>query len=313
MIERMWLTAVLCGMCTGAPVAQQVKVTVLSTQVADARGVGEWGFAALVEAGGKKWLFDTGARPETVLNNCREMGIDLSSVKDVILSHGHGDHTGGLLTLRRSYMARDEKALSRVWVARGFLYERPGARGADAGARLKSAMEDLGGTLVEIEGWHELAPGVWLTGPVPRKFAERNWSGSGQVKLPDGRVVEDTVPEDMALVVNTAKGLLVVTGCGHAGIVNITDYAVQKTDGQRVEAVVGGMHLFAADEKTLAWTAGQLKSRGVRVVMGTHCTGLEAVYRLRELMGLSRENSSAGSVGASYSVERGLEMGPIAR
>src|SRR5262252_10103996 len=77
-----------------------LKITVLSTMLADA-GIGEWGFAALVEVDGKRILFDTGARPRTVLENARELGIDLSNITDVVLSHNHGDHTGGLLTLRR--------------------------------------------------------------------------------------------------------------------------------------------------------------------------------------------------------------------
>jgi len=314
MVEKLLLMAVMCCVCAGAPVAQKVKVTVLSTQVADARGVGEWGFAALVEASGQKWLFDTGARPETVLTNCRELGIDLSDVQDVVLSHFHGDHTGGLMTLRREFVKKNAKALSRVWVARGFLFARVGPGGeVNPGLRVKREMEASGGSVTEVEGWREMAQGVWLTGPVPRKYPERNWSGSGRMKMPDGKVVEDTVPDDMALVANTEKGLMVVTGCGHAGIVNITQYAREKAGAGRVDTVIGGMHLFAADEKTLGWTAGQLKGQGVRVLMGTHCTGLEAVYRLRALMGLSRENASAGSVGASYTVERGLEMGPIAR
>jgi glyoxylase-like metal-dependent hydrolase (beta-lactamase superfamily II) len=78
-----------------------VKITVLSTMLADAVGVGEWGFSALVEINGKRVLFDTGGRPETVLNNARELGVDLSNVEDVILSHNHWDHVTGLVTLRR--------------------------------------------------------------------------------------------------------------------------------------------------------------------------------------------------------------------
>src|SRR5882724_7493560 len=100
------LTALLvsAGLARGqAPAAHQVKslhITILSTMLAD-RGVGEWGFAALVEADGRRLLFDAGYRPETVLENARELGIDLSTVTDVVLSHHHGDHTGGLVTLRR--------------------------------------------------------------------------------------------------------------------------------------------------------------------------------------------------------------------
>src|SRR5262245_44654292 len=92
---------------------KSLKITVLSTMLAD-RGIGEWGFAALVEADGKRFLFDTGARPETVLANARELRIDLAAVEDVIISHNHGDHTGGLLTLRRELQKINPRALSRA-------------------------------------------------------------------------------------------------------------------------------------------------------------------------------------------------------
>ena len=76
----------------------------------DRAGLGEWGFAALVVADDHRLLFDTGARPDTVLRNARELKIDLSGVSTVILSHHHGDHTGGLVTLRREIAARSDTA-----------------------------------------------------------------------------------------------------------------------------------------------------------------------------------------------------------
>ena len=88
--------------CEGQTAQQQnrvrtVHITILSTNLTE-EGVGEWGFAALVEADGHQILFDTGAQPDTVLNNAREMKIDLSNISEVVLSHSDDDHTGGLLT-----------------------------------------------------------------------------------------------------------------------------------------------------------------------------------------------------------------------
>ena len=83
--------------------AQTMTLTVLSTMLADVEGIGEWGFAAVVEVDGRRWLFDTGARPETVLNNAEELRVDLASIPDVILSHHHLDHTGGLVTCARRW------------------------------------------------------------------------------------------------------------------------------------------------------------------------------------------------------------------
>jgi 7,8-dihydropterin-6-yl-methyl-4-(beta-D-ribofuranosyl)aminobenzene 5'-phosphate synthase len=99
-----------------ASAVKALKVTVLSTMLADA-GFGEWGYAALVEVDGKKVLFDTGANPDTVLKNAKTLGIDLSDVEDVVVSHHHSDHTGGLLALRRALMEKNPAAIGRVHVS----------------------------------------------------------------------------------------------------------------------------------------------------------------------------------------------------
>ena len=89
-----------------ARVVKTLRVTTLSTMLTDTVGVGEWGYAALIEVDGHRILFDTGARPGTVLQNAAELGIDLTDITDVILSHNHTDHTGGLLKLRRELAAK---------------------------------------------------------------------------------------------------------------------------------------------------------------------------------------------------------------
>jgi 7,8-dihydropterin-6-yl-methyl-4-(beta-D-ribofuranosyl)aminobenzene 5'-phosphate synthase len=88
-------------------VISDLKITVLSTMLTELRGVGEWGFAALIEADGHTILFDTGARPNTVLKNAKELGINLSIVDTVVISHNHWDHTGGLVNLRRTLRSQN--------------------------------------------------------------------------------------------------------------------------------------------------------------------------------------------------------------
>src|SRR5882672_1600692 len=115
------LTALSTAQTADHPTHAQVKtlkVTILSTMLAD-QGIGEWGFAALVESDGHRILVDTGARPETVLSNTRELKVDLSDVKEVILTHNHDDHVGGLMTLRREYMKKNPAALSVAHVGKG--------------------------------------------------------------------------------------------------------------------------------------------------------------------------------------------------
>ena len=167
-----------------APAPAPVKVTVLSTMLTDAKGVGEWGFAALVEVGDRRYLFDTGERPETVLKNADELGLDLSTVTDVILSHHHWDHVGGLLTLRRAMQAKNPAALSRVHVAPGIFQRRVKPDGTEENdmPRIRTEYEATGGRFIEHARPAELSPGVWITGPVPRANNERNWSRGWSLK-----------------------------------------------------------------------------------------------------------------------------------
>ena len=213
-----------------APKVQDLKITVLSTMLTDALGVGEWGFSALVEMDGRRILFDTGGRPDTVLKNARDLGIDLSGVEAVILSHNHWDHTSGLVTLRRELMKTNPKALSRAYVAHGIFLERfipTAARGSDkvTMAEVKRDYEALGGEFIEVSASRELFPGAWLTGPVPRTYPEKNWSPGPKIRDAAGNLVEDNIPEDQALVLDTDKGIVVLTGCGHAGVINISEFA----------------------------------------------------------------------------------------
>jgi len=113
-----------------APRVHALRIQVLSTMLAD-EGIGEWGFAALVEADGHRLLFDTGNHPTTVLDNAREMHLDLAQVPEVVLSHSHWDHTGGLLTLRRAVQEAHPEALRRVHVGRGLFWSRPNPDGSE--------------------------------------------------------------------------------------------------------------------------------------------------------------------------------------
>ena len=290
-----------------------LEIRILSTMLAD-EGFGEWGFAALVEVDGRRLLFDTGANDDTVQRNLKVMGLDLSDVEMVILSHNHADHTTGLLTLRRQFAAKTPRALSKVYAGTGILWPRitPAGRLDDRVATIKRDFEATGGSFIDVAKPIEILPGVWLTGPVPRIHPERNWSNVGKVRTAAGDV-EDTVPEDMTLVFQTDKGLVYLFGCGHAGVINTLAHARNTIDPSPVKAVIGGLHLFAASEQHLVWTAAQLKSFGVQQLVGAHCTGIESVYRIRELVGLSRDTCMVGAVGASYSLAKGITAGRIAK
>ena len=315
MIKTLAVLAIAVPLC--AQPRERVKtlrIQVLSTMLADTAGFGEWGFAALVEVDGKRILFDTGAHPETVLNNARDLRVDLSTLTDVILSHNHLDHTAGLMRLRRAMMATKPEALSRVHVGKGMFLSRPTPKGeGNAVIRMRPEYESTGGKFIEHDKPVELQPGVWLTGPVSRIHDERNF-GIGQRRLQTASgLVEDNVPEDMSMVFDTDAGLVVLSGCGHAGIVNTIAHARRVVREASVLAALGGFHLFALDDEKLNWTADRLKDFGLKSFLGAHCTGIEATYRIRQRAGLDRRSCSVAAVGATFELGKGLSPGNLAR
>jgi 7,8-dihydropterin-6-yl-methyl-4-(beta-D-ribofuranosyl)aminobenzene 5'-phosphate synthase len=284
--------------------AAKLKITILSTMVADQKGVGEWGFSALVETDSSRILFDLGARPNTVRDNAAELKVDLGGIRQVVLSHNHFDHTAGLTAIRQQFP--DGATASVLYIATGFFIRTAGFVGmlkADSAGYVSS-----GGRFIVIDRPQKIAPGIYLTGPVPRRYPEKNYTPGRTLTTPGG-VVEDNVPEDMSMVIRTSRGLVLLTGCGHAGIVNTLEYVVQQFPGEKVVAVLGGMHLLEAKQEQLDWTANKLKTMGVQYFVGAHCTGLNSVYRIREVTGMTKENCLVGTVGTTFDLDQGIKTG----
>ncbi|MES2325762.1 MAG: MBL fold metallo-hydrolase [Pseudomonadota bacterium] len=311
----LWLGLLASGaIAAPAHVVSALKVTVLSTMLADGDQLGEWGYSALVEADGHKFLFDTGFHPDLVLSNARSLGVDLSRIDTVVLSHHHDDHTNGLVELRRELGAKNPHAMATTYVAAGLFDPRVDQDGKEENAFLaqRPLYEKLGGRFVSYDKPVQLAPGVWLTGPVPRVHNETNWSPGDRRRTSAG-LVEDNIPEDSSIVIETAQGLVIITGCGHAGIVNISDYARKITGQQKIVAIIGGLHLFQKSDGVIRWTADQLRPFHPQYLLLGHCTGVEATYELRRLLGLTRATAVVSAVGSSFQLGRGIDPGTIAR
>ncbi len=289
---------------------KKLQIRILSTMLAET-GIGEWGFAAMVEADGHRILFDAGTRPDTVIENAKALRVDLA-VNEMLLSHFHGDHNGGLLTLRKSVAP----SLGTCYVGEGIFLPRRASQFDEKERNdtllLKPAYEASGGKFVSVDKPTEIHPGIWLTGPVPRKYPERNWSGTSRIVTAKGQI-EDTVPEDMSLVFDTEAGLVVLSGCGHSGIINTLEHARNTIRQAPIHAAIGGFHLFDASDETLAWTAGKLREFGLANFVGAHCTGIEAVYQIRQRTGLDRKHCIVGAVGAGFDLATGIHPGRLAR
>ncbi len=298
-----------------------ITVTVLTTNTADLGAFtgttqGEWSFAAWVEVGEQSFLFDTGWSKDNVLHNARVMGIDLSVAEDVILSHNHPDHTGGLETLRREMSKANPRALSRIHVAKGIFDSRPLRDGGERNGMvaLRSRMEALGSTFIVHEGPAEIAPGVWVTGPVPRVHDETNYPvGPHAVAVVDGETVPDVIAESQSLIITGESGPVMVSGCGHAGLVNSLEYANEAISPLPPRAAIGGFHLHAATDETLEWTADRLSEMQLGHFIGSHCTGFESVYTIRERMGVGPDRALVGAIGTRFEGDRGIVPGRINR
>ena len=132
------------------------------------------------------------------------------------------------------------------------------------------------------------------------------------MKSPE-RIEEDTLPDDQALVIDTEQGLVVLVGCSHAGVINTLEYARSIVRAAPIHALIGGIHVFSASDETLRWTASKFVEFGLQNFIGAHCTGIEPVYRFRELVGLDRAYAVVGAVGAGFLLGQGIEPRLIAR
>jgi 7,8-dihydropterin-6-yl-methyl-4-(beta-D-ribofuranosyl)aminobenzene 5'-phosphate synthase len=151
-------------------------------------------------------------------------------------------------------------------------------------------------------------PGLWTTGQIPRKYDEKNWSELGKMVDSNGNKVEDTIPEDQSLFFDTDNGIVLISGCGHAGLVNTLDYVQKIIPNRPIYKIIGGFHLLNLSQNKLEWTAKMMEESGVRFFVGAHCTGINSTYSIRNFMNLSPKNALVGSVG-TYITNKGIFPG----
>ena len=280
------------------------KITILSTMLSDTH-IGEWGFSALVEVDGEKILFDTGSRPNTVFQNAIELNIDLRNIKNVYLSHNHKDHTGGLLFLKTKY----PNSFVNAHVGEGIFYSRPNKNGGDHYLlKNKSDLIQEGVKFIFHKQPNQIIPKVWTTGQIPREYDEKNWSQLGKLIDQNGNIQEDIIPEDQSLFFDTKKGIVLISGCGHAGIINTLEYVSKIFPNRPIYKILGGFHLLKLDAEKLKWTADKMKSFGVNYFVGAHCTGINSTYILRKFMDSTKNRVLIGSVG-TYITPNGIIPG----
>ncbi|MDI6819611.1 MAG: MBL fold metallo-hydrolase [Candidatus Hodarchaeaceae archaeon] len=228
-------------------------------------------------------LLDTGPSADVVLQNARKLDIDLRKVDSIFLSHGHYDHTGGLLGVLK-HIGKKVPVIAHPEALEP-KFARRKKRLKKAGIPFQvSELQRSSGILTLKRGSTSVAPGVWVSGEIKRVSPFEEVKGFKVMRR--GKLVEDYMPDDQALFVRVkGRGLVVITGCAHAGLINTIKQAQKVTGSSGVYAVVGGFHLAGASAGRINATIEELQKAGVKAVMPCHCTGKKAITKFSKVFG----------------------------
>lgn len=262
----------------------QVTLTTLCENTASKAGfMAEWGLSILVQVDNLKVLFDTGASFASV-RNADKLGIDLATIDKIVLSHGHTDHTGGLREVLRRTGEKEIIAHPAIWDAKYVkrLYEE---KEAYAGIPfVREELELFGASFKLSKEPVKILDNLTTTGEIDMTTDYEKIDANLFVKEED-MLKPDPLADDLALIVKTEKGLVIVLGCGHRGTINTIRHAQRLSEDERVYTIVGGTHLFSASDKRIDKTIAALKEIGVQKIGVSHCTGFRASMRFAQAFG----------------------------
>lgn len=241
------------------------------------------GFAAWIKIRDRHILFDTGQN-DVILKNAERLGIDLAGAEVLVMSHGHDDHTDNLADFYAINPSAPMYCGQNIEVDRFCC--RPGEQSLNWSppASAKQVFASLPAEQKHIlSAPHYFLPGVAATGPVPRLTT---FEDVGDALFLDAAGTKpDPVEDDMSMWFETDKGLVILLGCCHSGIVNTVNYIRQVSGIEKVSGIVGGMHLIRASEERMNKTLEAMKSWNMDWLIPCHCTGDAAMQRMKDYLG----------------------------
>jgi 7,8-dihydropterin-6-yl-methyl-4-(beta-D-ribofuranosyl)aminobenzene 5'-phosphate synthase len=258
-----------------------VKITTLSENTAQLGFLAEWGLSILVETESSKVLLDTGMSISAV-HNADLLGIDLSTVDAIVLSHAHGDHTGGLRDVLRRTGAVEVVAHPDIWIPKYVVF---GELQRYAGMPfMREELESLGASFRLTKEPYRIGDNVMTTGEVAMTTDYEHIDDRLCLKVGD-EMVPDPLTDDLAITVRTEQGLALITGCAHRGIVNTVRHVQNITDGEYIHTIIGGTHLHVASTERVEKTARELAELGLQRLGVSHCTGFYSAAALAKEFG----------------------------
>ncbi len=272
-----------------------LKVTVVAEDsvLYESPYLGQHGISLLLEARGgdctRRILVDVGQNPDALLSNMQAMGIRPATIDAVVLTHCHYDHTQGLARALARIDRGDVAVIAHPTIFRLHLVAQQhagqvgslrhvGVQPADS----QSELEKAGARLLLTEDPFVIMPGIMTTGEVRRRTSYEAMRTPLKT-VENGSVVEDTMLDDISVVAQVAdKGLVIVTGCSHAGIVNIVYQAREITGCDTIHGIIGGLHLVDAPAVVMRQTVADLSELKAGWIRAGHCTGFKAQVALSQ-------------------------------
>lgn len=254
------------------------QVTALVENTASGRGIlGEHGLSFLIDLDDHRVLLDTG-QGHAIGKNAERLRISLSTVDTLILSHGHYDHTGGVVALT------DRTTPLPVYLHKAAMQSKF-SRHSDGSVQdvsmpscSRSALLNGSFDIRWTDGPREANAGILVTGEIPR---ETDYEDTGGDFFSDAECTSpDTVPDDQAVAIHTHNGVVLLLGCAHAGTVNTMNYVAQLLGIDHFRAVVGGMHLLHASDARIEATIEAFRRYDVEMIGPCHCTGTYAFVQM---------------------------------
>ncbi|MBI4634529.1 MAG: MBL fold metallo-hydrolase [Deltaproteobacteria bacterium] len=262
------------------------SLTILTDNTVPERSnaIAEHGFSAFLETGEGNFLFDTG-KGKTVVHNAAILKKDLAGINKIVLSHAHGDHTGGLPDVLPAVSAKQVDVFAHPDIFADRFREKNDQRTYGGIPFIKGYLEKMGARFVFNNEYREIEEGVFLTGEVPRETSFEGGDMGNRYVIREGKVEPDVILDDQSLVIHVEKGILIVLGCAHAGIVNVINHAIKMSGVDEIYGIIGGTHIGLSGDAQRDKTIEALKNYKIEHLIPAHCTGAEAMCLMRNAFG----------------------------